>query len=324
MSHVVDWVQWPRLGLAVPPTGALTRHLRAEYGVPVAGDAGARLRLHWSAPPDGVDAWAVGREHKGARWHATAGRPDAGTTDVWVRVRGPFAASLVQSQLIEPLLAAVTAREDRALVPAASIGDGDRVELVLGDSGSGKTTLAMRAAGAGWRILGDDRVFLGEAGVEPFRRRHRVYPDAAGTAPEFVAHLAPGERLRMRALGALSVVTGGFIRLPTLVPARASAHGGAGQVSRTTLLVRGGAGSRSWTPDMDGVITALGEILDRDRRDVSRLAGPWGPWLAAARTRELEAVRRAITGRPIRVVVSSGATAEEAAVTVAEAFGIRA
>ena len=312
------WLSWPRLALAAPEGGRLAAHLAAEYGPPVPGAGDPCLKLLPERPS--APAWSAGGGHKGTRWELVVTAPERRPMEAWVRVRGPFGLPLIQSQVLEPLLAAAVADADRALVPAAALRHDGLVELVVGDSGAGKTTLAMRALGAGWDVLGDDRVFVGSAGVEGFRRRHRVYPDARQTAPAFVERLTAGDRRELDLRTAVARLTRGFVRLPVLVDPPAQKLG-AVDVGRMTLLVRDTA-PNGWLDDIDSLAARLGAVIDRDRRALARLSGPWPEAFQHARALELEALRRAARGVPVRLVVSPTGPPADAIARVAAVFGL--
>lgn len=301
-------VWWPAIGLAAQADGAGGRHLRAEYGPTQPGDGDAVLRLAWSrsVPP----GWSrIGGRHKGTVWSAAVGPPGERPLVAYLDVRGPFGWPLAQSQVVEPLLALAHALAETAargvLIPAAALARGERVEVIVGGSGAGKTTLALRAIDSGWRVLGDDRVFVAaDGGIRSFPRRHRIYPDIRLTAPATLARLTSADRRAIGVRGAVTRLTRGYVRLPVLVAPLDALDAGSARPTRVTLLRQAptdAAGEIGW----GAMEQAVGDLINADRRMLAMLPGPWPDLLARACEVERAFLGRGWAGIPCHLVATS-------------------
>jgi hypothetical protein len=121
------------------------------------------------APARGDGAIAYDRRREGWQWAAT--RPLLTLTLM----------ELLKRRSLFPVHAAAASREGAAVLFAA-------------ESGSGKSTAALALLLAGWRLLGDDLLFLREEGSE----LHVLgFPDEIDASPQTIARLpelAPPER----------------------------------------------------------------------------------------------------------------------------------
>lgn len=211
--------------------GGMAGHVAAEYGSPAATMMDAdRVRLGDVVVDDLARAGARERDagssggpvtderYKTTRWRTQL---SAATTDgitCGLAIRGLFGKSLVQSIVLEPLLAIAMAGRGRALVSAAGILVDGQAVLIAGASRSGKSTTALRAWATGHELLGDDHVIITADGqVTAFRRRLRLYPDLVDTAPLAVRRLGGAVRRRLAVARIVRRITGGFVGLPVLV-----------------------------------------------------------------------------------------------------------
>lgn len=223
---------WPDRALTVLSPPALIDHFVAEYG------EGQALTVPGAPEPTSIGpqvivraldarrgpSGATGAErrirrerHKTTRWRTRLGSPDHESIDCEVETIGVFGRSLLQSVVVEPLIAIALARRDLALLSAAGIVLDGRAIAICGMSRTGKSTLALRAWAAGRRVLADDRLVVTSAGqVAGFTRRSRIYPDLVATAPLAAERIGRRLRTRLTVAGLVRRVSGGFVGLPVL------------------------------------------------------------------------------------------------------------
>jgi hypothetical protein len=305
---------WPHVGLAIQDWPDLVRHFEREYGpsVSVASIAPDSIRLVVSHldDPDGTSSRPqISRgSHKGTTWSATLGDPQESPIQIGLSFRGPFARSLLQSQVIEPAIA-VAMPDGAALVPSAGIVTGDTSVLLAGASRSGKSTLAMRAWGDGRRLLGDDRVVVTRHGmVRTFPRRLRLYPDLSATAPRAFERLPRGTRRSLRMASVVRRLTAGWVGLPVLTswqPFLARREESA-RLRRMVVVARdAGASEVSRIDGFDGVLERLGAVIREDLASVARHDPSWTEAAAHSESRILDVVRAAAiaTGASGSVVI---------------------
>lgn len=282
---------WPMLGLAIAGDTGLERHFAAEFGPPTPADPEHLPSevLVLVRPVEGSADASVGQgRYKTTRWQVRLGPPSGRPVSCELRIQGVFGRSLVQSLVVEPLLSIAHAREERALVSAAALEVGGRAVVLVGGSRSGKSSLAMRAWSRGIPLLADDRVIVRPDGTATgVRRRLRVYPDLASTAPGAVRRLSPRTRARLRARGALQRLTAGWIALPELVGSVGIQEAPASLaidrlvvIERSPRSGRTASGAVAETDAPDRVWARLGEIL---QSDLDWPAGQGPRWAAEAR-----------------------------------------
>jgi hypothetical protein len=78
-------------------------------------------------------------------------------------------------------------RPRSAIIHAALLRRGAKRLLVAGSRGYGKTTLALRLAGVGFDMEGDEHVFIDHDGVVARPRAYRVKQSAVGLLPDLAA-----------------------------------------------------------------------------------------------------------------------------------------
>lgn len=342
MASPVQRAAWPRLGLVVEDWPDLARHLGAEYGppeeAPAAGGAapgsvaGAqlgvvvrRLRRGDTGDPGRLHR----RRHKTTSWAIRLSDPEAQPIVCELEIRGLFGRSLVQSAIIEPLLATALSRRDTALVPAAAIVDGDRALLLAGASRSGKSSIAMRAWAAGRTLLGDDHVVVTPDGaVMAFPRRLRAYPDLARTAPSAHARLPPEVRRSLSLAGIVRRVSRGYVGLPVLVSANGIVAPSTTSAPLGRLVVverRDGADTVAWSGDDVAAWRLLDGVVERDLASIAALDGAWAGAASRARARIVAIARRAAENAKAStavLTVPGGWPAERAIEALEDAVGL--
>ena len=329
------------LRLRVTGENAAIRHARREYGPAEVSQTG-RLDLEVSFGSLGGDAARTADDvhaptgrggHKTVAWRVDAGDPDAAPLRARIETSGwptPFALSLVQGYVLEPLLSIAAARRGIVLIPGAGIVLDDGLVLLLGRSRAGKSTLAARALTAGRTILGDDQLFVGpEATAWPFPRSLRFYPDLARTAPGSFAQLRPRTRQGLRLRAALARLSAGYVR-----PSLAVNGSELGQqwdpvarpIARIVLIERTGDRSDLWADEASprDAVDWAAELLHEQRARLVGLGGPaWREAVEQTAHAERAILERSFAGCPVeRLAVPSSWDAPTAVGAAARWLGI--
>lgn len=240
----------PRLRLRIVGDRRVLAHFAAEYGSATADDVAAPVEVearYGDARSNGraPDDLLLCGGHKTVRWEVALLRPGAGPLRTALRLSGyprPFALSLTQGYVVEPLLSVAAAANGLVLLPSAGIGGESGVTVLLGRSGTGKSSLTARALAAGRPVLGDDQILIDASGrCWSFPRRMRFYSDLPLTAPSAYARLGRGARAALLARKGVRSATRGFVAPPIRVRPTdlgAAQPAGAFDVARVAVIER--------------------------------------------------------------------------------------
>ena len=183
--------------LAAFPALAGPAEIRIEVGADteVEGDRPADVRVVHESSRGAVTysdaAGTVWIDYVGGSAHCAAARGEGKIA--YDRLRQGWQGTTTRPLLTLTLMELL---KRRSLFPvhAAAACSGDEAVLFAAESGSGKSTAALALLLAGWRLLGDDLLFLREEGAE---LRVLAFPDEIDASPETIARfpeLAPPDR----------------------------------------------------------------------------------------------------------------------------------
>jgi hypothetical protein len=113
------------------------------------------------------------------------------------------AKSVVEFLHIHLFQQALDDRPDAALIHAACLRRGDKRLLIAGTKGAGKTTLALRMTMAGYRIEGDEQVYIDRAGVIARPRGCRVKATSLPYLPEMAEVIAASPSYSLEGYGTI-------------------------------------------------------------------------------------------------------------------------
>ena len=150
-----------------------------------------------------------------ARWRTRVAGLTADPIRVWVDANR-FGAMFFIGCVFSTLVKEVFLRHGFAAVHAAALAGSDRGVLLPGEQGTGKTLMAFVFLKHGYRLLGDDTVYLGPGGrilgsLFPVTVRH-------GRGLEELVSLGRADRFRLALRRLVSVLTAGYYQLMTIVP----------------------------------------------------------------------------------------------------------
>jgi hypothetical protein len=203
----------PGLVLEIQGSTAIRKHFLSEYGARPAAGGEPEVVVEFGRAAGGRRV-----QYKSVHWRVELGDPTERPLRASVEVGGrplPFALSLLQGYVVEPLVAIAAARVGYVLLPSGAVETEEGVVLLLGRSRTGKSSLCARALAAGRRILGDDHVFIHPDGsCRAFPRRLRVYSDLKRTAPEAFRRLPGHGRTALRLRAVARTLTRGYVAPP--------------------------------------------------------------------------------------------------------------
>jgi len=295
--------------------------VRAHFDVRACPSAGRFLRTHYhryvvdapSGPPNIVVTfgrlpagdggprtieWT--RRHKGlARWRTRI--EDVATDPIRVRVdANRFGALFFIGRVFSTLVRTVFLRHGFAAVHAAGLAGADRGVLLPAEQGTGKTLMSFVFLKHGYRLLGDDTVYLGPGG----KILGLLFPVTVrrGRGLEELITLGRGDRLRLALRGMVGTLTAGYYELMTVVPPHRMAPDRLAETGHLTdicHLVRREAFEDLGPVGRDEMIDLLvanEEATNPDARDLIRRAGEIAPSspLATFWTRYRQAIRDAV------------------------------
>ena len=150
-----------------------------------------------------------------AHWRTRVAGLTADPIRVWVDANR-FGAMFFIGCVFSTLVKEVFLRHGFAAVHAAALAGSDRGVLLPGEQGTGKTLMAFVFLKHGYRLLGDDTVYLGPGGrilgsLFPVTVRH-------GRGLEELVSLGRADRFRLALRRMVGVLTAGYYQLMTVVP----------------------------------------------------------------------------------------------------------
>ncbi|MCW3015611.1 MAG: hypothetical protein JWO02_2703 [Solirubrobacterales bacterium] len=315
----------PDVDLRVRGDRRALRHFSAEYGAARVGDDGSPVAVEVRFGRGLTQAAALDGGHKTVRWSVSVGSPRAVPLRMDIDLRGApraFGLSLVQGYFVEPLLSVAAARAGHVLLPAAAIGQGEGILVLLGASGTGKSSLSARALAAGDGVLGDDQILLDAGGrCTRFPRRMRFYSDLRLTAPAAWARLPAPARAGLQTRRAVRALSRDFVAPSlALAPSKIGDAGPAGPspATRIVLLERSpeAAVLRHERVDADVATAHALAVLEAQRERFAACAdGAWLQELAGVRIRERRMLESAFASAPLERFEVPGAWSAPRAIT---------